>query len=157
MENAFSFSRLQVSSEMMKTRFGALTLEEIDVMKSKGNKIGCHSVHHDILSKLDDEALVEEIRTSEGYLETLFNTKIFSYPFGGKEEVNRRTIHQLERSRFSHAFMNIDVPDFAYGRYALPRMALPNTSDPYLIDAKLSGFEYFLKYRKLLPDIKGFL
>ncbi len=153
LENNYPFQSIAVDKELYEIRFKGMSLSEIEKMKSYGHKIGCHSMRHDILSLLEEDELDSDIAQSEKYLGTLFNTKIYSYPFGGEKEVSQYTIKQVSKSKFSSAVMNISTPHFNYGTYAIPRFSLPNTSNKYIIDAKLSGMEYFLKYKSLLPKI----
>ena len=154
MQNSYAFEMLDIHPDIKKLRFNGLTQDQLFKMKNYGHKIGCHSIHHDILSKLGYADLESDIKESEYYLDSLFNTNIYSYPFGGVNEVSKKVIQQLKKSKFSNAMVNISEPLFPYNKYAIPRISLPNSSDKYLIDAKLSGFEYFLKYLKLLPSYK---
>ncbi|WP_457598117.1 polysaccharide deacetylase family protein [Hydrogenimonas sp.] len=157
MDNSFAFTSLNIDSELYTKRFSGMCLEDIEEMKAYGHKIGCHSVYHDILACLDDEQLKNDTELSETYLDKLYNTKIYSYPFGGEKEVSQKVIEKIAQSKFSYAVLNISKPDYPYGRYALPRFALPNSDNRYILDAKLSGLEYFIKYRKLLPNIKEYM
>ncbi len=156
LDENFPFNSLKIDPMLYKIRFTAISLKDIEKMKSDGHKIGCHSLYHDILACLNDKELNMDIQISETYLEKLYNTKIYSYPFGGEKEVSDKVIKRVGNSKFTHAFLNLSKPNFPFSRYALPRLSLPNSDDKYRLDAILSGVEYFIKYRKLLPIIKEF-
>lgn len=154
MEKAYPFDRLPIDSFLMKLRFYGISNKQLELMKQYGHKIGCHSIYHDILSCLTEEELQNEMQQCGTYLGTLYNTSVYSYPFGGEGEVSKQVIHSLQKQKFICAFVNISKPHYPYNTFALPRFSLPNTSNIYELDAKLSGLEYFLKYKKLLPKIE---
>jgi peptidoglycan/xylan/chitin deacetylase (PgdA/CDA1 family) len=157
LNSAYPFDKIEYSYKKYQNRFYGLSTEEIVEMKRFGHKIGAHSGRHDILSKLTPDDLNRDILGCEKLLTEVFNTSIFSYPYGGKIEVSERVIKRVENSKFSLAFTNISEPHFKASRYTIPRFTLPNTKNKYIIDAKLSGLEHFLKFLKLRPSVKGYL
>lgn len=158
LENSYPFNKIPLPDTLKKTRFYGLSSDNLEVMKNSGHLIAAHAVHHDILSLLDKESLSKDIASTEKQLNDTFNTKIYAYPFGGRGEVGEREIEALSKSEFTMAFVNTAKPDdFRYCRYAVPRFSLPNTTNPYIIHAKMSGLEYFLKHGSMLPCIKDLL
>jgi peptidoglycan/xylan/chitin deacetylase (PgdA/CDA1 family) len=136
------FADLPLEADYRVMRFEALGREDIDTMKMSGNKIGCHSYNHDILSRLSAEELRDNFNKCEKHRDQ-YNVDWFSYPFGRANEVNDRVTDQCKESGYSCAFMNID--GFSDDTYRMTRINLPNSVNKAVIHAKLSGFEANLK------------
>jgi len=141
LNSQYPFSELEISASLLKNRFSMLNKNDIDRLKSRGHKIGCHSVSHHILSSLDEEQLKSDFSVCEKEIDRLYNTNIYSYPFGGKDEVSSVVVERCKESRFSAGLMNYRCTP---SQYSLPRISLPNTKNKYEIHAYLSGLKYFL-------------
>ncbi len=89
----------------------------------------------------------------------LYNSRVFCYPYGGVSEVTPRVVARVRQSAFTHALANIQMPltgeKLRYSDYFIPRFTLPNTDKAYLLSFILSGTNYFLHYRRLLPKWDG--
>lgn len=147
MDAAFPFDSLPVNEKLRALRFEGMTLPQIRELARTGHRIGCHSYRHDILSRISDTALSDDFSKCENAIGEIFNCDLYAYPFGGLSEVTERERAACRGSRFRRAFLyvarvespNIDVD------YAIPRLTLPNTANRPLIEARLSGFESFLR------------
>jgi peptidoglycan/xylan/chitin deacetylase (PgdA/CDA1 family) len=148
MDAAFPFAKLPIDARLKALRFEGMTLEQIGHLKRKGHRIACHSSEHDVLSRLPAAALERDFARCESGMDRVFNCDFYCYPFGGPIEVTEREQAACRRSKFRRAFMNVDsVPSGqTTDEYALPRLNLPNTTNRYVIEAKLSGFERALKH-----------
>ncbi|MDD2487727.1 MAG: polysaccharide deacetylase family protein [Candidatus Gracilibacteria bacterium] len=99
--------------------------KQIMEIKNAGNIIGGHSDSHSLLSKLDNEKQKEEILESNKYLSKILQSEIdcFSYPFGGNESYNNKTINILKESDIKYTFC-VDSSDIINGEinfYEIPR------------------------------------
>ena len=142
LDKAFPFSKISIDETYYNLRFEGLTSQQIEVLKTDGHLIACHSKTHSVLSKLTEEDLVKELEVGSS---NIYNSTYFSYPFGGYHEVNEAVIDKLEKSPFSHSFMNIWSFKNINNSHMINRLSLPNTKKKYIIHAHLSGLYYFLK------------
>jgi hypothetical protein len=144
---AFPFGKLPIDPRLKALRFEAVTLQQTADLISKGHRIGCHSYEHDVLSHLSRAALESDFARCESEMDRVFNCDFYCYPFGGPIEVTEREQAMCRMSKFRRAFMNVQSTpsSLAPDEYALPRLSLPNTTNRYVIEAKLSGFEHALK------------
>lgn len=148
----FDTIRLTVSAGYYRLRFGQISAEALGEMRASGHKIGPHSVSHHVMAALDDQALAADVASCVS--QPAFNTDVFSYPFGGIDEVTPRVIESVRTHGFSQAVGNMNAPlieGMAYGEHFLPRLSLPNTDKRYLMSFVLSGAKYFLQYGRLFP------
>jgi len=136
-----------VKPDLYSQRCVPLSTAELSRMKESGHKIGAHSVSHNVLSKISLAELREDFKKTADALGSVYNTKVFAYPFGGRDETSNQVFECCREFGFSHGLLNVfeDVPEFEDVNYVVPRIALPNTSDRYLINARLSGLEQFIK------------
>ena len=146
MKELYPFSSLKIGLDLYFSRFNALSISEIEEMKKNGHLIACHSTSHDILSKLEDIELSDEILKCEKLISSLYNCNYFSYPFGSDEEVNDKVINAFKDSLFQKCFTNKWNWKIEKNPYSIQRFSFPNTENKYLINAHLSGFYYFIKH-----------
>ncbi|MFL3005263.1 MAG: polysaccharide deacetylase family protein [Candidatus Neomarinimicrobiota bacterium] len=73
------------------------------------HKIGCHTINHYNLSKLNYDNQKIEIELGKKELESIINkqVKIFAYPFGNKYHYNSDTLEIVKRN-FNFAFSNFE-------------------------------------------------
>lgn len=140
----YSFDELKsiIDKKMYRIRFQGMNPSELEAIKTMGHSLGCHSFKHDILSSLNDDQLVEDFSQCESYSQK-YNTHLYSYPFGGKSEVSPTVISACKKHHYSAAFLNY-LPDREDG-FSIGRISLGDLNDKYFIEAKLCGFERFLK------------
>lgn len=144
LNSLYPFNQLNITPKLFNTRFGKITVVEIDEMKKHGHKIGAHSECHDVLSRLPEGELLNDFRVCEAYLEGYYNTNVYSYPFGGMDEVSDKVIAACRKSKFSAAFLNFPIQNNR-SQYEIGRIPLSDVSNVFAIEAKLSGLESFLK------------
>lgn len=142
MAGSYDFASIRLDSRLVDLRFTLLTMQEVGALKEDNNLVACHSHRHDILSRLSDCELEADFAHCERQIGVIYNARLYSYPFGGSEEVTCREIGRCERSQFERAFLNVDRTS---GPYGIGRLMLPDSNNRFVIHAKLSGFEAFLK------------
>lgn len=141
----YSFEDLKavIDKRMYQYRFEGMNPSELEAIKRMGHSLGCHSFKHDILSLLSDDRLEEDFRKCEAY-SSRYNTRYYSYPFGGENEVSSTVISACRKYQYAAAFLNY-VPDHEEGELAIGRISLDDLNDKYFIEARLCGFERFVK------------
>jgi len=135
-------------------RLAPLTPNMLASLRDHGHLVGQHGYSHRMLSRLDDASLEAEVRLLNGPDRHEYNTRVFSYPFGGPREVTPRVIDLMRALGWERALSNVNEPLGGSHQYCdlfIPRMTLPNSANRNLLAFILSGAEYFLKYRQLLP------
>lgn len=144
LDRAFPFADIikSVPENMFQQRFVGLSADEVNALKVRGNKVGCHSFRHDILSKLDGAKLDSDFARCARH-SAIYNSSIYSYPFGGVQEVSPSVIRACENYGYSGAVLNYDCS--AGDRFSVGRISLDNLVNRYFIEARLSGFEKFIK------------
>lgn len=148
LDAAFSFSALQIETNLYYLRFIPLNENDLKKLIQAGHIIGAHSWNHLPLSTLPTELQKEDFVRCAELSNKYCNSKLYSYPFGGLNEVSQITTEYCKEVGFKKAYMNINqLPNEQYYDldFVIPRMSLPNESNRYLLDAKLSGFETFCK------------
>tara|TARA_B100000214_G_scaffold371865_1_gene349035 strand:+ start:4181 stop:5161 length:981 start_codon:yes stop_codon:yes gene_type:complete len=138
-------SLINIDSKLENLRFKPLYNSHIDIMKNYGHLVGCHSTSHEVLLKLNKDKLEHEINTCENLIGTFYNCDYFSYPFGSDKEVDQRVVKKMQKSVFTHCFINNWFYKYNNDDYKIQRMSLPNLENKYLIHAYLSGFYFYLK------------
>ena len=145
LDEVYSFCAISINDTYYKLRFEGLTSLQINDLKADGHLVACHSKTHSVLSKLTKKQLDDELEICVSNLSKIYNSTYFSYPFGGHSEVNKSVIDTLEKSPFSHSFMNIWSFKNSNNSHTIDRFSLPNTKKKYIIHSHLSGLYYYLK------------
>lgn len=147
LDQAFSFNQLKMNSELKRLRFDAMQKSDLLSLISKGHTVAAHSWDHRPLATLPIEIQKQDFLLCKTYAEQYCNSRLYSYPYGTKKEISRDTIRLCKKYNFVSAYTNL--PWLAWKNeevdYQLPRISLPNYNNSYLLDAKLSGFEFFCK------------
>ena len=159
LDEVFPFAEIEkrIAPTYIKLRLTPMPKNAIEELKAYGHKIGAHAKTHGPLTGLSNQALEDEIRSCADKVGNVFNTTVFSYPFGGLLEVTEREINCVKKHGFTHAVTNINNPTPSIQHadpYFIPRMSLPNTSNTAEIAFYLSGAKYFLQHCKLLHTAK---
>ena len=79
----------------------AMNKNDIDFLLSTGHKIGCHTLSHQMLSKVSSiENLNDELIASKRNLQKEFGIEIkhFAFPFGTFESVNKEALKILDKN-----------------------------------------------------------
>lgn len=145
---AYPFDMLSMDPELARLRFEPLNSEDLKMLSRQGHLVGAHSWGHQPLSTLPLELQKEDFSTCALLSSKYCNSKLYSYPFGGIEEVAPSTARLCAEYGFNAGYMNMPVaPEWpgVDAKFTLARFSLPNESNKYLLDAKLSGFEAFCK------------
>jgi len=108
-------------------------------LERKGIQFGPHSVSHNVLSRLDNKSLQQEIDESWRVLnkELLNPLKIFCYPTGREIDYDRREIDQLRNNKFLGAVTTtpdlVDPLDTGEEQlFRLPRFPVPDSMDDFI-------------------------
>jgi peptidoglycan/xylan/chitin deacetylase (PgdA/CDA1 family) len=108
-------------------------------LERRGIQFAPHSVTHNLLSRLDDDKLQQEISDSWATLdrELLSPLKVFCYPTGRTGDYDARAINMLRDSGYLAAVTT--TPDFVMPvkgdadlLYSLPRFSLPNSMEDFI-------------------------
>ena len=144
LDRQYSFDELKtiIDKTMHRLRFEGMNPSELEAIKKMGHGLGCHSFKHDILSALSDDQLEDDFTKCESYSQK-YNTRLYSYPFGGKSEVSPKVISACKKHHYSAAFLNY-LPDREEA-LSIGRISLDDLNDKYFITARLCGFERFVK------------
>jgi peptidoglycan/xylan/chitin deacetylase (PgdA/CDA1 family) len=123
-------------------------------LENEGIRFGPHSVAHHIFSRLDKNALEQEINSSWKTMEKELKNplKVFCYPSGRDIDFGIREIITLENTDFLGAVSTIpgfvepghDQDDHLFN---LPRLALPDSMDDFI--QYCTWIEYVKGARKL--------
>jgi len=83
-----------------------LSKKEIRYLSQLGMVIGSHSESHTVLSGLNFNQQMTEIKNNKVFLEKIINKKIdyFCYPYGGKMSYNSDTLKILKKLNFRYGF-----------------------------------------------------
>jgi peptidoglycan/xylan/chitin deacetylase (PgdA/CDA1 family) len=144
LDACFPFAALKNLSESYLTlRFQPMRSDDLARLRRVGHLIGCHSWDHRPLASLSDADMRADFEACDAHKE-LFNVAAYSYPFGTVDEVDGRAIHLCKSFGYRVAVSNrlrLDERD----PMALPRESLPQETNRYVLEAKLSGLEAFIK------------
>lgn len=144
LDACYPFAELKkLPVKYLKLRFQPMGCEELARLRAAGHRIGCHSYNHRPLAALPDAEIKADFEACGAHKE-LFNINAYSYPFGEADEVDNRVIQLCKSFGYSVAVSNIRQHG-AGNPMALPRESLPQDANRYVLDAKLSGLEAFIK------------
>lgn len=143
-DKAYSIEEIVAAlpEEYRKERFDGVTREECDEMRKAGWKIGWHTKSHYPLTMLGKAELKYELDSPPE-----FRQVCLSYPYGNPVEVGKMAIKIAEEFGYPYAVSNTN--EVAPFKFFLPRMSI--SSEKYRAHLQLSGVEYFIKHKRLLP------
>jgi peptidoglycan/xylan/chitin deacetylase (PgdA/CDA1 family) len=105
-----------------------LSVEEIKEMQNSGMIIGSHTNDHWVMSKLDEKAQENQIKSSFEWLQSIIPSercRTFCYPYGGAHSYNADTEILLKKYGVEFSFSveprDIDTNDLLNMNQALPR------------------------------------
>ena len=133
--------------DYVRERLSGITSGELDEMRDAGWMIGWHTKSHYPLAKLSETELRQELDSP-----VEFRNVCLSYPYGNPVEVGSAAIKIAEEIGYPCAVLNTNDVAKKCSRYFLPRMSL--MPGKYRLHFQLSGFEYFIKHRRLLPVVE---
>lgn len=147
---------------ILKNKRRHLSEEQIKQLAAAGVEFGSHSHRHSDLSRLNDDAIEEELRKSKNILEALTGreVKFVAYPFGhGDNRVSAIARRLGYQAGFWSSARVADV--FNVGRTPLNRFDTQLTINAKLYPGILSGGEYLKsliisRFSRLTPLIARF-
>ena len=138
-----------MSEEYRHERLDGISDDELDEMRRAGWKVGWHTKSHYPLNGLTRDELRAELDCPEA-----FKGVCLSYPYGNPVEVGEEAVRMAEELGYPCAVSDCNSSEWnAASRFFLPRMALG--ADKYDFHFELSGAKFFLKFRRLLPRVRG--
>jgi peptidoglycan/xylan/chitin deacetylase (PgdA/CDA1 family) len=144
LDACFPFADLKKLPERYVTlRFRPMLSEDLTRLRSAGHLIGCHSWNHRPLASLSDTEMRADFEACDAHND-LFNVTAYSYPFGDTDEIDERAIQLCKSFGYRVAVSNVSDQG-PHNFMALPRESLPQEENRYILDAKLSGLESFIK------------
>lgn len=121
--------------------------------KSKLVTIGCHTSNHKELSKLSDKDVYKEIFFSRKNIEKKIKKKIydFAYPYGGKDNFNKKTIKVVKKLKFKTAVTAMCTSwNKDSSPYLIPRYFITENCTDLVVKSRINGLSNFLK-NQFLP------
>lgn len=136
---------------------GWLTKEQLKELADNGVTIGSHTKSHCYLPSLQDEEIKTQVIESKRLLEALLERQvnIFCYPNGGFTPA----IQEIVRSAGYKAAVTTNRSlGWGCDRYAIRRIKMTdNSSKPYAMWAKLSGYYSWIKRKHVAAQERGLL
>lgn len=148
LERAYPIEKIldSLSKEWSRLRLSGVTHQALVDLRARGWQIGWHTKSHYPLGMLNAEEIHDELDSPMEY-----RAVPLCYPYGDYESIGADTIRIAKEMGYSCAVSN--DPDYSphRDRFFMLRMSLPPSKAE--LHFVLSGFKYFLKYRKLLPIV----
>lgn len=104
--------------------FDLLTREEVAALSKESLvTIGCHTINHEILTKLPHNEVIQEIQRSKNALEQWTNKRVdhFAYPNGS---YNEKIVREIIKMGFRSAVLAEYVNDITNDPYRLSRLGI---------------------------------
>ena len=124
-----------------------MTWDQLREMRDAGMDIGAHGVHHRMLAKLPDEALLDEVTQCQRRLTEELGTPAISvsYPVGGPDAYDARVIDAVRAHGFRIGFSYVSGtnPLPAADRYRLLRTPVETSVDRAWFEGMLAVPEMF--------------
>ncbi|WP_282788078.1 polysaccharide deacetylase family protein [Flavobacterium croceum] len=127
---------VKINQEYWDSRFSFLDKDDYDTMMKNNHKLGFHMVNHDICSHLTMYDIEKELDDVKILLER-YNITSFSFPFGGKTEVNLNMINLLKERGFTFIYSNTNLN---LHKDIKSRVSIPNIKNKYLIISSYMNF-----------------
>jgi peptidoglycan/xylan/chitin deacetylase (PgdA/CDA1 family) len=116
-----------------------LTADELKCLPAERVSIGSHTVSHPDLSKLNDDALDEELKGSKHQLEELLGREVnlLAFPFGAYDA---RVLRHAQKAGFTRVFSNLPRLSRANGEtYLVGRIGADPSDWPLEFRLKIRG------------------
>lgn len=137
------FVRLDVNiPDKPPAQYTPLSWGDIRQMVDSGLEIGSHSISHPILTKLDDDELLAELRKSRLEIETQLGVtpKAFCYPNGQRIDFDSRIQEAVRQAGYEYALAAYPDKRPLGDRWAINRYAVGASRD--LFEKTLYGLSY---------------
>ena len=125
-----------------------MTPIQVGKLGQEGFEIGCHSVEHEVLSRLSDQELKLEIDGSRAIIEKVTGQEpqSFCYPFGGINTWNERVVEAVKQGNFLSACTTVPgLNAHDTDLYALRRTDMSGTAPMSRFVLKLHGGDLWLR------------
>ena len=134
--------------------FAAVTWDEVRMMAARGIAFAPHTASHSILTRIDPDAVLNEVSRSRRALEQNagISSRAFAYPQGGPADLNDGVIEAVKAAGIEGAFIAYQAnasPDI--DRFRIPRYQV--TGDMLEFRWKLCGANFL--YRWLRAALGG--
>lgn len=137
LNHAYSFDNLKPLKKKLHKRLTTINKDQVQSLIQRGHMVGFHSQNHELLSLLDENALLNECRTK---LNHLYNCNVFAIPFGDISSYNNHVLNVIRSMNHEHILLNHSTKpsNTTYGR-----LNLPDTHDTDIIEYRTRRY---LKY-----------
>jgi peptidoglycan/xylan/chitin deacetylase (PgdA/CDA1 family) len=136
-----------------------MSANELRQLVTEGFELGGHTMHHELLSSLGDDALRAEIAESKTVLDAVGAPAPFSfcYPFGGRGSWDERTADALREHQFSCAVSTVEgLNGHKTDRYGLRRIRITGDVPRSVLVFRMLGLRAPLwKLQGLLQTMRG--
>ena len=108
-------------------RYRSVTWDQIRIMEESGLLIGCHTVTHPILSRIDQKQAYTEIASARDRLlkQTTVKANWFCYPQGGPADFTPEIKQIVQELGFEGAYIAFQSQYWSQDRFTLPRYSAP--------------------------------
>jgi len=123
-------------------RYLFMSWEEVGEMTNSGQMVGSHTHTHSILSTLNEEESLQELKLSKEAIESHTNKPclVMSYPNGEKNDYSALQKKQLKALGYECAFTQIPpFRNYQTDRYELNRVNVSLKMSGVVFEAKISG------------------
>jgi peptidoglycan/xylan/chitin deacetylase (PgdA/CDA1 family) len=125
-----------------RTVYGVMSWDQVRSMAAAGMTIGSHTDNHQILAAVSPEDARAEMQASRLRIEEEIGQRCwcFAYPNGECEDFRPQDQRSAEEAGYLCAFTQISgTINRQTSRYALPRVAIPETNDMRVFRSYVSG------------------
>lgn len=147
--------RADLDAEAKRTsRF--LGADQIRNLHKRGFEVGCHSMEHECMARLNDDELTSDIRQCKEVLTDILGRppKAFCYPFGWKDTFDKRVIDTLKQEGFTCAATTMPgLNDRSTDPFALRRLMMYSDTSVPLLVFRLLGLE--AQSRKFVRSVRS--
>lgn len=139
-----------------RTVYGVMSWEQVRSMTAAGMTIGSHSANHQILAAVSREDAYKEMLASRLRIEQEIGRRCWclAYPNGERRDFRPEDESAAKDAGYLCAFTQMSgiINDRTH-RYALPRIAIPETDDMQVFRSYVSGVQRAM--RRLFPERAG--
>ncbi len=115
---------------------------QIGEMKSNNISFGSHTISHRILTGLENEEIIKEIKGSKDILESQIGNRIdsFAYPVGTRSDFDDAITEIVKEYKYTCACSNVyGMNDENSDTFALKRIGIETTDNFFIFKQKLDG------------------
>jgi peptidoglycan/xylan/chitin deacetylase (PgdA/CDA1 family) len=135
-----------------------MTWEQLNTWLKAGMEVGAHTVNHPMLSRLSEDEILYELKTSKEVLEMKLKTKVdyLCYPYGDFDD---RVKTLAKEAGYKGALAIFDQVSLSReDLYAIPRIGISSRQPLWEFKLKVSRLHrYFIGMRIVERKIKKFL